>query len=62
MAREIRAERVQLNGTAVTDPAKTAAPEDVIVLEGRGGVIIEELSGPTRRGRIGVTVRRYYST
>lgn len=61
MAREIRAQRVRLNGTLTTDAAKTVGPSDVIELEGRGRVIVDELAGPTRKGRLAVTVRRQYS-
>lgn len=61
MAREIRAERVRLNGEIVTDVAKAVGPTDVITLDGRGRAVIEELSGPTRKGRIGVTMKRQYN-
>lgn len=62
MAREIKAQRVRLNGDVVTDTAKPVAVADVIALEGRGTAVIEELSGPTRKGRIGVTLKRQYAT
>lgn len=58
MAREIKAERVRLNRIVVTDTAKSVAPGDVITLEGRGDATVEELSGPTRKGRIKVTLKR----
>lgn len=61
MAREIRAARVSVNGDVVTDVAKSVGPADVIALEGRGRAVIEELSGPTRKGRIGVTLKRQYT-
>lgn len=61
MAREIRAERVTLNRDIVADPAKTVGTDDVIALEGRGTAVVEELSGPTRKGRIGVTLKRQYT-
>lgn len=61
MAREIKAARVQLNGEVVTDAAKTVAAEDVITLDGRGDAIVDELSGPTRRGRMRVTMKRRYT-
>lgn len=60
MAREIKAERVRLNGVAVTDTAKIVSPGDVIALEGRGEATLDELSGPTRKGRLGVVLTRRY--
>lgn len=60
MAREIKAERVRLNGETVTDTAKPVTPGDVIGLEGRGEATLDELSGPTRKGRLGATLTRRY--
>ncbi|HLT58367.1 MAG TPA: YlmH/Sll1252 family protein [Limnochordales bacterium] len=59
MARDIRAERVKLNWKVVTDPAAAVKEGDVISVRGRGRAVVERLSGVTRKGRIGVTVKRY---
>lgn len=58
MAREVRAERVAVNGRVEPDPAATVREGDVIALEGRGEAVVQELAGPTRKGRITVAVRR----
>ncbi|MBO8142357.1 MAG: hypothetical protein H0Z37_09315 [Firmicutes bacterium] len=59
MARDIRATRIKLNWQVVTNPAAPVREGDVIALGGRGRAVVEKLSGPTRSGRIGITVRRY---
>lgn len=58
MAREIKAERVRLNGVVITDAARTVNVGDVMTLEGRGDAVLEDVSGPTRKGRLGVTLKR----
>lgn len=58
VAREVKAERVVVNGEVRTNPAEVIKPGDVIALEGRGEAVVQELSGPTRKGRIGITVVR----
>lgn len=59
MAREVRAERVSVNGHVRSNPADVLKEGDTIALEGRGAAIVQELSGPTRKGRTGVTMKRY---
>ena len=60
MAREVRAERVCVNGRVRTNPAEMVRVGDAITLEGRGEAVVEQLSGPTRKGRTGVTVKRAF--
>lgn len=58
MAREVRAQRVSVNGQLRSNPADAVKAGDIIALDGRGEAIVAELSGPTRKGRTGVTVKR----
>lgn len=58
MAREVKAERVTVNGTALADPAHTVKEGDVIGLAGRGEAVLREIAGPTRKGRLTVAVVR----
>lgn len=60
MARDIRAERVKLNWKPVTDPAAAVKEGDVISVRGRGRAVVERLAGVTRKGRTGITVKRYF--
>ena len=59
MARDIKAERVKLNWKPVRDPAHDVAEGDVLSIRGRGRVVVEEIQGTTRKGRIGVLLKRY---
>ena len=60
MARDIRAERVKLNWKVVTDPAAPVREGDVISVRGRGRAVVERLSGVTRKGRTGITLKRFF--
>ena len=59
MARDIKAERVKLNWKPVRDPAHDVAEGDILSIRGRGRVVVEEIQGTTRKGRIGVLLKRY---
>lgn len=59
MAREIKAERVKLNWKVVRDPAHEVQQGDTLSIRGRGRVVVEEVQGTTRKGRIGVLLKRY---
>lgn len=58
VAREVKAERVSVNGQTRANPAELVKPGDVIALEGRGEAVVQELTGPTRKGRTGISVLR----
>jgi len=60
MARDIRAERVKVNWKIVSDPDALVKEGDVISVRGRGRAVVEQLSGLTRKGRIGITLKRYF--
>lgn len=59
MAREIKAERVKLNWKPVRDPDRDVAPGDVVSIRGRGRVVVAEVEGTTRKGRISLLLKRY---
>lgn len=59
MAREIKAERVKLNWKVTRDPAREIQQGDTLSIRGRGRVVVEEVQGTTRKGRIGVLLKRY---
>lgn len=58
MAREVKAERVTVNGRVSADPAQTVKAGDVIALAGKGEAFVHEVAGPTRKGRLAVAVLR----
>lgn len=59
MAREIKAERVKVNWRPVRDPAAAVAVGDVLSIRGRGRVVVEEVAGTTKKGRITLLLKRY---
>ncbi len=61
MAREIKAEKVKVNWKVVTDPAHKVAAGDVLSMRGRGRVIVAEVGGETKKGRIRVVMKRLLS-
>ena len=58
MAKEIKAEKVKVNWELVTDPARSIKEQDVISYRGRGRVIVEEIGGTSRKGRIHLRLKR----
>ncbi|AZR73020.1 photosystem II S4 domain protein [Anoxybacter fermentans] len=60
MAKEIKNEKVKVNFQIETNPARMIKPDDVISIRGRGRVEIKEIEGETRKGRIKLTLQRYY--
>lgn len=59
MAREIKGERVKLNWKTVRDPSRGVAQGDTLSIRGRGRVVVEEVQGTTRKGRINLLLKRY---
>jgi RNA-binding protein YlmH len=58
MAREIKAERVKVNWKAVKSPDLEVAPGAIISIRGRGRVEFREVSGKSKKGRIGIVLAR----
>lgn len=59
MSREIRGMRVRLNWRPVDDPAAEVKAGDVIALRGRGRLMVAEITGTTKKGRLGLRLERY---
>ncbi|MCL6588528.1 MAG: photosystem II S4 domain protein [Firmicutes bacterium] len=58
MVKEIKANRVKVNWKPVLDPDLDLNPGDVISIRGRGRVIFKEVSGKSKKGRLGVELVR----
>lgn len=58
IARDIRGERVKLNWKTVANPASEVKEGDTLSIRGRGRVIVEEVRGETRKGRISLVLKR----
>ena len=59
LAQEIRVGRVRVNGVTCDSPAAHVSQGDVIVCRGRGRLVVEEVAGATKRGRISLVLTRY---
>jgi RNA-binding protein YlmH len=58
MVKEIKSNRVKVNWKQVLDPDFDLNPGDVISIRGRGRVIFKEVSGQSKKGRLGVVLVR----
>lgn len=58
MAREIKAERVKVNWKTVKAPDMELTPGAVISIRGRGRVEFREITGTSKKGRLGVVLVR----
>lgn len=56
---EIQAGRVRVNWQTVTEPSHQLAAGDRISCQGKGRLEIKEISGPSQKGRIFVTINRF---
>lgn len=56
-AQEIKAGRAWINWQPVDNPARPVKAGDVIALAGRGKVVVQSVGGPTRKGRIPVSLQ-----
>lgn len=59
VVREIKAERIKVNWQVIPNPAHQVAQGDIISFRGRGRVVIQEVQGTTRKGRISILLQRY---
>lgn len=59
MTNAISAEKVQVNWQRAKGPAQTVEEGDVISLRGRGRMVVAEITGTSRKGRIGLRLERY---
>lgn len=58
-AEAINGERVQVNWQPAKSPSQIVQEGDVISLRGRGRMEIDHITGQSRKGRIGVLLKRY---
>lgn len=58
MAREIRSERVKVNWKTISNPAYDINVGDILSVTGRGRVIVERVTGITKKGRTGLVLQR----
>ncbi len=60
MAAEIDAEKVKLNWQTVKNAAQSIKEGDVLSMRGRGRLEVSEIRGQTKKGRIGVLLKRFF--
>lgn len=58
MQREIKAGKVKVNWRPVTSPDREVVAGDVISIRGRGRVVVDSLTGVSKKGRTGVVLKR----
>lgn len=58
MAREIKSERLKINWQTVHDPDHPVKVGDVLSIRGRGRVVVAEITGHSKKGRIGLVLHR----
>jgi len=59
LAQEIKAGRFKVNGEIVQSPSAKVSEGDVVVSRGRGRLVVEEVFGETKRGRVSLMLTRY---
>ena len=59
-ASDIEADKLKLNWQQVKNAAQAVKEGDIISLRGRGRLEISEVRGQTKKGRIGISLTRYY--
>ncbi len=58
-ASDIESEKLKLNWQPVKNASQTVKEGDVFSMRGRGRVEVVEVRGKTKKGRIGISLRRY---
>lgn len=58
MVRDIKGERVKVNWKIVNNPAQPIEQGTVISIRGRGRVVVEDVRGETKKGRISLLLKR----
>ena len=58
-AADIAADKVKLNWQSVKNAAQTVKEGDILSMRGRGRLEVAEVGGLTKKGRIGVRLKRY---
>ena len=58
IARVIKADQVKLNWQRVNDPSSQLKTGDVISLKGRGRIVLEDILGESKKGRLRIVVKK----
>lgn len=58
IVRDVKADRVKVNWKSERDPSHQVKPGDVISMRGRGRVVIVGITGLSKKGRVGVQLKR----
>lgn len=59
-AADVEADKVKLNWQQVKNASQSVKEGDVISLRGRGRLEVSEIRGQTKKGRTGVSMKRYF--
>ncbi len=59
-ATEILAEKIKLNWQTVKNTSQSVKEGDILSMRGRGRVEIAEVRGQTKKGRVGVLLKRFF--
>lgn len=59
-ATEISAEKVKLNWQTVKNSSQSVKEGDILSMRGRGRLEVAEIRGQTKKGRIGVLLKRFF--
>ena len=59
-AADISAEKVKLNWQTVKNSSQTIKAGDILSMRGRGRIEVSEIRGQTKKGRIGVLLKRFF--
>ena len=59
-ATEISAEKVKLNWQTVKNASQSIKEGDVLSMRGRGRLEVSEIRGQTKKGRIGILLKRFF--
>lgn len=60
MAAEIDAEKIKLNWQTLKNAAQSVKQGDILSMRGRGRLEVAEIRGQTKKGRIGVLLKRFF--
>jgi len=59
-ATEISAEKIKLNWQTVKNSSQSIKAGDILSMRGRGRLEVAEITGQTKKGRIGVLLKRFF--
>ena len=59
-AQEIAAEKIKLNWQTVKNASQSIKEGDILSLRGRGRLEVSEIRGQTKKGRVGVLLKRFF--